>query len=51
MQLADVAATRSRLAALEHDAADERVWEDPGRAQGLTTEISGLRDELAQVER
>ncbi|KAF8073112.1 PRFB1 [Scenedesmus sp. PABB004] len=49
--LADVPATRARLASLQHDAGAPDVWDDPARAQALVTEISGLKDELAEIER
>ncbi len=50
LQLADVAGTKARLAALQNDASSETIWDDPVKAQALVTEISGLKDELAQVE-
>lgn len=50
IQLADVAGTKARLAALQHDASSETIWEQPAKAQALVTEISGLKEELAQVE-
>lgn len=51
LQLADVAGTKARLAALQNDAASESIWDDPAKAQALVTEISGLKEELATVER
>jgi hypothetical protein len=50
LQLADVAGTKARLAALQNDASSESIWDDPAKAQALVTEISTLKDELAQVE-
>lgn len=50
LQLADVGGTKARLAALENDASSEDIWDDPAQAQTVVTEISGLKDELAQVE-
>jgi hypothetical protein len=49
LKLADVAGTKSRLAALQNDASSETMWDDPAKAQAVVTEISGLKDELAQV--
>lgn len=51
VQLADVSGTKARLASLQHDASSESIWDDPAKAQVLVTEISGLKDELTQVER
>jgi hypothetical protein len=50
LQLADVAGTKARLASLQNDASSESIWDDPTQAQALVTEISGLKDELAQIE-
>jgi hypothetical protein len=50
LQLADVAGAKARLASLQHDASAEGMWDDPARAQALVTEISSLKDELAEVE-
>jgi hypothetical protein len=50
LQLADVAGTKARLASLQNDASSESIWDDPAQAQALVTEISGLKDELAQIE-
>lgn len=50
LQLADMAGTKARLAALQNDASSEDIWDNPARAQALVTDISGLKDELAQVE-
>jgi hypothetical protein len=51
LQLADVAGTKARLAALQNDASREDIWDDAATAQKLVTEISGLKEELAQVEK
>uniref|UniRef100_A0A383W472 Prokaryotic-type class I peptide chain release factors domain-containing protein n=1 Tax=Tetradesmus obliquus TaxID=3088 RepID=A0A383W472_TETOB len=51
LRLADVSATKARLAALQHDASSDSIWDDPTRAQGLLTEISSLKDELAEIDR
>lgn len=51
LQLADVAGTKARLAALQNDASRDDIWDDPATAQKLVTEISGLKEELAQVEK
>jgi hypothetical protein len=50
LQLADVGGTKARLAALQNDASSKDIWDDPAKAQAIVTEISGLKDELAQVE-
>lgn len=51
LRLADVSATKARLASLQHDASSDSIWDDPTRAQGLLTEISSLKDELAEIDR
>lgn len=51
LRLADVAATKARLASLQNDASNDGIWDDPTRAQGLMTEISSLKEELAEIDR
>lgn len=51
LQLADVATTKARLASLQNDASSDNIWDDPPRAQGLLSEISALKDELAQIDK
>eukprot|EP00775_Hariotina_reticulata_P011031 gene11031-11186_t len=51
LQLADVSSTRARLASLEHDAASDSIWDEPASAQSLLSEISSLKEEIAQIER
>jgi hypothetical protein len=51
LRLADVAGTKARLASLQNDASSDSIWDDPDRAQGLLSEISSLKDELAEIDR
>jgi hypothetical protein len=51
LSLADVAGTKARLASLQNDASSDSIWDDPERAQGLLSEISSLKDELAEIDR
>jgi hypothetical protein len=51
LKLADVSATKARLTALQHEASSDSIWDDTARAQGLLTEISSLKDELAEIDR
>jgi hypothetical protein len=51
LKLADVATTKARLSSLQHETSRDSIWDDPTRAQGLLTEISSLKDELAEIDR
>ncbi len=46
----DVEAMRARIGKLEHEAADPNLWDDQGRAQRVTSELSHAQGELRRVE-
>ena len=46
----DVDGLRSRIDELEHEAADPNLWDDQGRAQRVTSELSHAQGELRRVE-
>jgi peptide chain release factor 2 len=45
--ISDVAQCKSRLAALEHEAASDNVWDDRASAQKLLSQVERLRSEIA----
>jgi peptide chain release factor 2 len=47
----DVDGTRSRLAAVEREASDPTIWDDPARGQELTRRLAGLKDRVERYER
>ena len=46
----DVDGLRSRIDKLEHEASDPNLWDDQGRAQRVTSELSHTQGELRRVE-
>jgi peptide chain release factor 2 len=46
----DVEGLRSRIEKLEHEASDPNLWDDQGRAQRVTSELSHAQGELRRVE-
>jgi peptide chain release factor 2 len=46
----DIDDLRSRIEKLEHEASDPKLWDDQGRAQRVTSELSHAQGELRRVE-
>ncbi|BBZ34660.1 peptide chain release factor 2 [Mycolicibacterium confluentis] len=46
----DVEGLRDRIAKLEHEASDPKLWDDQTRAQKVTSELSHTQGELRRVE-
>lgn len=46
----DVDELRARIAKLEHEAADPKLWDDQANAQRVTSELSHAQGELRRVE-
>lgn len=46
----DVDELRARIAKLEHEAADPKLWDDQANAQKVTSELSHAQGELRRVE-
>ncbi|MDQ1249522.1 MAG: peptide chain release factor 2, partial [Actinomycetota bacterium] len=46
----DLPAMRERITELEAEASVPNLWDDPGRAQLVTSKLSGLQSELRKVE-
>jgi peptide chain release factor 2 len=46
----DIGALRARIEKLEHEASDPNLWDDQGRAQKVTSELSHAQGELRRVE-
>ena len=46
----DVDGLRTRIANLEQDASDPKLWDDQTRAQKVTSELSHAQGELRRVE-
>ncbi|MBS4727050.1 peptide chain release factor 2 [Mycobacterium sp. SM1] len=46
----DIEGLRSRIEKLEHEASDPKLWDDPARAQRVTSELSHSQGELRRVE-
>jgi len=47
----DLAAKRDRLEKLEEQAADPELWNDPGKARAVTTEMARARDDVELLGR
>jgi len=46
----DVDAKRSKASALEREASDPSLWDDPARGQQLTTTLARLRAEIERYD-
>jgi len=46
----DIEGLRGKIAKLEHDASDPKLWDDQGNAQRVTSELSHAQSELRRVE-
>ena len=46
----DIDELRARIAKLEHEAADPKLWDDQANAQRVTSELSHAQGELRRVE-
>ncbi len=46
----DVDGLRARIEKLEHEASDPNLWDDQGRAQRVTSELSHAQGELRRIE-
>jgi peptide chain release factor 2 len=46
----DIDGLRGRIAKLEHDASDPKLWDDQANAQRVTSELSHAQSELRRVE-
>lgn len=50
LAVADMPALQARLAALEHEASQDSLWEDAGAAQALLTRAADLRSEIEELQ-
>ncbi|KAK3268511.1 hypothetical protein CYMTET_22994 [Cymbomonas tetramitiformis] len=50
LQVVDMAAKRSALRDLEHQAGQETLWDLPSKAQSILQELSETKEEIAQME-